>query len=187
MNVKALNLLKPIPRHDLNAVPSWQILNFWKNFTVHLIIMSQECSAVDTEYDLFYTAQQGVGVTAYTKLLSAPHHLLEPPETYIMHATPVQSPSRIKYWTKNSRHAVLKAPPLWSIFISLERLLFLFLSDARSKWALAPTMRQPWVARHVTMETASFSLCCWCKKQDPHQRWEERKWWMMLSGEWNPA
>lgn len=95
------------------------------------------CSAVNTEHDLSYTVQQGVGVTAYTKLLSASHHLLKPPETYIMHATPVQSPSRIKYWTKNNRHAVLKAPPLWSIFISLVRLLFRFLSVARSKWALA--------------------------------------------------
>lgn len=63
-------------------------------------------------------------------------HLFKPLETYIMYATPVQSPPRIKYWTKNSRHSVLKAPPLWSIFIGLMR-LFLFLSVAWSKRALA--------------------------------------------------
>lgn len=73
---------------------------------------------------ILHTVQQGVGVTAYTKLLSASHHLLEPPETWIIHATTVQIPSCIKYWTKKTRHEVLKATPPWSIFISLVRLLF---------------------------------------------------------------
>lgn len=72
-----------------------------KDFPVHLITteIKREGFALRHRKSSIPQSATGraVGVTAYCKLLSASHHLFKPPETYIMHATPVQSPSRIKY------------------------------------------------------------------------------------------
>lgn len=70
-----------------------------KDVTVHVIYVYErlwECFTL-TQNNLSNTVQQGVEVTAYCNLLSASHHLFKPLEIYIMHATPLQSPSCIKY------------------------------------------------------------------------------------------